>query len=350
MDTKKIVGFIFFFFVFGSVFAVFAESDPRDSQNPFGVLDFLAWDHSWNGYHYGADEVERAATLMEEAGVGFVRVDFPWSDIEPEKGRFDFEKSDRIVSILSKHGIRILAMLHYNAAWAGEWNEAPSESDFLIYAEAVVDRYKDRIRYWEIWNEPDSDIYWKPQDEMKSYVSLLKAVYPVIKKVDPTSKVVLGGLSQNIPISARRVYKNGGKDFFDVMNIHPFIDPLLPNPLELLRSEYRGVRRIMNLNGDGEKPVWFTEIGCPGTGDTTRKNWWKGRNPTEAEQAWWVEALYRESLTWEGVERVFWAFFRDTPDHFKNGIDQFGLVRLDFSKKPAYEAYQRVALHRSKDS
>jgi hypothetical protein len=43
------------------------------------------------------------------------------------------------------------------------------------------------------------------------------------------------------------------------------------------------------------------------------------------------------------VEKIFWAFFRDTPNHFGDGVDFFGLVRNDFSKKPAFTMYQRLA-------
>ena len=43
------------------------------------------------------------------------------------------------------------------------------------------------------------------------------------------------------------------------------------------------------------------------------------------------------------VDRVFWAFFQDT-GHFFNlkNIDYYGLVRSDFTKKPAYEALKRL--------
>ena len=46
---------------------------------------------------------------------------------------------------------------------------------------------------------------------------------------------------------------------------------------------------------------------------------------------------------WKGVEKIFWAFFRDTDHHFQCGTDYFGLVRLDFTPKPAYRAYRKAA-------
>ncbi len=343
--SRFLAGLLAGFSAFAFASTAQAASDRRDSASRFGVLDFLHWDHDWNARHYAGDKVERAADLMAEAGVGWVRADFLWDDIEPKEGTFDFAKYDRLVDALSKRGIRILGLLDYNTSWGGaNWNTAPDPDKFTAYARQVVSRYKDRVMYWEIWNEPDQDIYWVPQDEMKAYTALLKKVYPAIKEEDPTAKVVLGGLSGGAVFPLRNVYKNGGGPFFDVVNIHPFVDPLRPDAANTLRGVYRGALKVMEKNGDGSKPIWFTEIGCPGVEPPKHtNNWWLGENPDEAAQAEWVTAVYEKALAWPGVGKVFWAFFRDTPDHFTTGTDYFGLVREDFSKKPAFEAYKRLA-------
>lgn len=321
-----------------------AAADDRDSPSRFGALEFLHWDHDWNGHHYGGDKAERAVELMAEAGVGWVRMDFLWDDVEPRRGEESYAKYDRLVSLLDAKGIRILGLLDYNASWAGEnWNSAPDPELFTAYVRRVVRRYKDKVKYWEIWNEPDQDIYWVPQDGMKAYTALLKRVYPAVKEEDPTARVVLGGLSGGAVLPLKRVYAEGGGPYFDVANIHPFVDPLKPDAAAQARGIVRGVRKLMAANGDAAKPLWITEIGCPGAEPPTRTlPWWLGPNPDEAQQAEWVRALYAASRQWE-VDKVFWAFFRDTPDHFLTGTDFFGLVREDFSKKPAFDAYREAA-------
>jgi rhodanese-related sulfurtransferase len=330
--------------VFYSTTVLAEASDPRDSESRYGVLDFLPWDHSWNLYHYRGGRVEKAAALMKEAGVGFVRMDFLWQDIEPKRGVFKFKKYDAIVDALERQGVKVLGVLNYNVHWDSDrWNEPPDAALFVRYAKKVVERYKGRVKYWEIWNEPDSPVYWSPQDGLKGYASLLKQVTPALKEVDPRCKIVLGGLSSTHSIHLKKIYQYAGKDSFDVVNIHPFVNPDLPNAMEILKGIYRGVYKEMQKWGDTEKPIWFTEIGCPGVKDGFSKGWWAGRSQTEDEQARWLSKIYGEPLKWPGVEKIFWAFFRDTPSHFKNGVDYFGLVREDFSRKPAFEAYKKAA-------
>ena len=321
-----------------------ASEDTRDSESPFGVLEFLAWSHEWNGYHYrDTQQLTQAADLMKEAGVGFVRMDFLRSDIESGQGGYTFDKYDRIVRILEEKNIKILGLLGYNASREDQkWNAAPDEAGYVQYAKAVVEHFRGSVKYWEIWNEPDSADYWQPQDGLKRYAQLLKRVYPELKKTDPTCKIVLGGLSQYWSIHLRYLYKADAGGSFDIVNIHPFVDPLLADPILVLEGNCRAVQKVMRDNGDISKPIWLTEIGCPGTSKAGVKNWWAGRNPSEDEQAQWVQKIYAHRGRYPGVQKIFWAFFRDTRGHFDSGVDYFGLVRADFSKKPAFDSYQRA--------
>jgi hypothetical protein len=216
----------------------------------------------------------------------------------------------------------------------------------------VVDHFKEKVKYWEIWNEPDEPEYWMPQDDMRTYTELLKKVYPALKRRDPTCKVLMGGVSNMINISLNRIYRNGGKEYFDIVNIHPFANPdSCPTGIETVCGIYKGVRSIMEKYGDSDKKIWFTEIGCPGVARPDRRlGWWHGIGCDETKQAKWVRQVYTDCIRWEGVEKVFWAFFRDTDEFFKSAVDYFGLVRKDFSKKPSYYAYKECALRWKKDT
>ena len=175
------------------------ENFGQTQDNSFGVLEFLHWNHGWNSYKYSDDaSIAKSVGLMKECGVKWVRLDFLWEDIEPKQGEFSFEKYDRIVKIVSLGGLKILGVLHYSANWASEsnvWNSPPKDNKlFVNYTEKVISRFKDKIKYWEIWNEPDSPAYWVPQDGLKRYCLLLRDVYVAAKNIDPECKVLNGGL------------------------------------------------------------------------------------------------------------------------------------------------------------
>ena len=324
------------------------RNKPKDKNNPFGVLEFLHWNHPWNSFKYSDQEsLNKVVALMKKAGVGFVRMDFLWEDIEPVKGEFKFEKYDSIVDSLSKNNIKILGLLNYSVPWAsptGKWNNPSADNQlFIEYARKVIRRYKDRVKYWEVWNEPDSAIYWVQQDGLQSYCHLLKEVYLLAKTEDPGCKILNGGFANGI-LSVNRLYDNGAKDYFDILNIHIFESPLNPQAIKAVKAYVWLAYKVMKRNGDSDKKIWVTEIGCPGVKSGLKvKNWWLGRNPNERQQKDWLKQVFSQLFKCESVERVFWAFFRDCNEHWKNGIDYFGLVRWDYSKKPAFFAYQECA-------
>jgi len=53
--------------------------------------------------------------------------------------------------------------------------------------------------------------------------------------------------------------------------------------------------------------------------------------------------IYSEVIKLKNVEKVFWAFFATVKEHWRNGIDYFGLYVGIFFKKPAFFAYKECS-------
>lgn len=334
---RKRLIFLTLVLVFMSVFPVMAR------DNPFGVLAFLPWNDYWNNYMYpNAREVDRAVELIKELGVSTVRIDFSWKDIERTRGVYELERLDHIVSACQKHGLSVLGVIGYSPQWTGrQWNQPPSDNESLLkFVNFIVSRYKS-VNYWEFWNEPDSPTYWQPQDEMHAYTNLLKAVYPVIKAANPDSRVVLGGLTSEGFYPLKNILREGGGNYFDVVNFHPFANPSKEDSLQEVGYKIKHIREELDKNGL-KKPIWLTEIGCPGVRNVDGCSWWMGSCQDQRQQAQFLERAYTFLLNQQGVEKIFWAFFQDTDNHFHDGVDYFGLLRADYSKKPAYFQYQEV--------
>lgn len=312
-------------------------------DSPFGIGTFFAWNDEWNNYMYkNEQDIDKAIKALKDLKVSIIRNEFSWNEIEIQKGVFEFERYDHIVKICEENNIAILGILGFTAPWTGQqWNSAPQDEKLLLnYVQTVVNRYKDSIKYWEFWNEPDSSIYWNPQDSMKAYTRLLKKVYVAIKKADPSATVVLGGLANDQYYSLKRILSNGGENYFDIVNIHPYVTPDKHKGIQQIKYLLNNVTKELEKKGLNKK-IWFTEIACPGTNKLTACNWWIGKCQNEDQQAGFLEEVYSLLSAYENVEKIFWSMLRDTR-HFKDGIDYFGLIRWDYTPKPAFFAYKQI--------
>jgi len=84
-------------------------------------------------------------------------------------------------------------------------------------------------------------------------------------------------------------------------------------------------------------------MGCPGVPvGVSPQTWFGGGNVSEEEQAAWLERQYALIKKFPSIEKLFWAFYRDTEGEFKDGTDYLGLVRVDLSPKPAFNKFKTL--------
>lgn len=92
---------------------------PYADVNPYGANTFLSKEvEDWKR--------EKTVQMMADAGLGWMKQQFPWSEIEPKPGRFwddkynqnSWDKYDRIVALAEKYGIRVIARLDNTPDWA----------------------------------------------------------------------------------------------------------------------------------------------------------------------------------------------------------------------------------------
>ncbi|MFD8921463.1 beta-galactosidase [Streptomyces sp. NPDC059569] len=71
-------------------------------------LEGLAFGGDYNPEQWPEEVWQEDVRLMREAGVNLVSLGiFSWALLEPEPGRYDFDRLDRIIGLLHEHGIRI---------------------------------------------------------------------------------------------------------------------------------------------------------------------------------------------------------------------------------------------------
>jgi len=204
--------------------------------------------------------------LLKPIGNRIVREPFPWNTIEPEKGEYRWTAADSVVEDLRNAGIEILAVITSAPEWAGGRNiktgSFPPESpeDFGRFVETFVTRYKGKIKYYELWNEPNIPRFWGGrQAKPEEFVALLQAGYSAGKKADPDAVFIMGGLTRLLMDRQfiREVFSLGGLKACDAVGIH-----LYPDDMETFAKQVRTfISALDKMNADN--PIWVTETGWP---------------------------------------------------------------------------------------
>lgn len=320
------------------------------------------------------------APIAHAAGSRWDRLDFRWDAISQN----GYQPHKRVVSSDRSAGLEIVGILWATPQWAadpecvlaGTWTEASepyllghprlsavkaaADNPYRICPPANLDstwdhpdnywgkfvfdtvtNFRDSVKVWEIWNEPDlGHTFWSGTPEQ--YAQLLRVAYQAVKAADPEAKVLFAGLAywsdptyyvavlnalQSLPGSSQH---NG---YFDVMSLHLYSNVYTIRPV-VAEIQAAMAARV------GPHPIWLTETGVPlwdetppdGLPGPPRTNY-----ATAEEAATYVIEAFAEARA-AGVERFF--FFRT---HDESMDDYFGMLRNDLSYRPAYVAFQVAA-------
>lgn len=284
------------------------------------------------------------AAAMEDAYIRYAREEFEWNRVEPRKGFFDWPKFDQAVAVARARNIDIIGKLVYSADWASSAPSGTASStaryyppsdyaDYVNYAVATVERYKDRVKVWEIWNEPNIVQYWKPAPDASAYARLLKDTYAAIKRVQPDAIVVTGGLAGYSEQYLNGLRDAGAMGSFDGLGLHTYVEGA-PEP-STLDSWISATESFLARNAPG-KSIWITE-----TGWSTCTTCAAGAGVSEAEQA---DYLSRSMIDAAGHGVAAYAWY-NLVEFGTSGsrLDNFGLIEQSGRKKPAYAALARTA-------
>ena len=253
---------------------------------------------------------------------------------------------DKCIDMANSRGIKVLGMLWRTPDWAnggkGVYVPPTDVADYASIATWVASRYRGKVQAWEIWNEPDpAQSFWK--GTVGEYVQLLKAAYPAIKAGDPNALVVFGGPSSNDDGFIAAAYAAGAKGSFDVMATHPYqgmADYPPEHPDDGNRwwfTHLPAVRSVMLANGDGAKPIWFTEFGWSSHDNYAGIENWR-RGVTLAQQAEYLtRAIDYTRTNYPYVTNMIWYTERNRSTG-QIQYDNYGLLTASLSPKPVYTA------------
>ncbi len=358
-----------------AVYSTVTERTPRETanavplrytvSNPLGVNTFLEQE-------VDLEKRRRTMEMARNAGFHWLRQQFPWADIEPdEKGVFvgkfgenTWDKYDQIVALANELGLELIVRLDTSPKWARPGNPhvatPPTDlTNYGDYVDAVVSHFRGRVRYYQIWNEPNLGVEWgmAPVDPVAA-TELLRVGYTRAKRADPNAVILAPALAPTIadePLAQNELtflqamYDAGAAAYFDISSVQAYglrngPDDRRLRPQDVNFSRPVLFREVMVRNGDAVKPIWASEVGwnVPPPGNHESYDW--GQVTEDQQARYTVRAIERarQEWPWMGVMNVWYLKRADDTD-IRMLLAGFRLLDPDFTPRPVYSALQRYA-------
>ncbi len=327
-------------------------------------------------------DFSKTVDVINNSGAQWARATIRWDWVEPKRPNADgthnynWDVSDRLVKDFRLNGINLL--LNINPATAPAWASQSTTTvtnkyvdgdqsianttsngplvgnvkDYSSYVAAVVARYKTNgVKYWQIGNEPNRADAWpstnSDQARIDNYLAYLIAGHDSVHGADQLARVLTAGMGGNsdkiagnisAPTFITKMYDTlyrqhrNPDDVFDIVSFHPYSYPGRSTDWPDGHQEILQVRDIMRFVGDGEKKIWATEFGAPTS------------VVSEVQQAKVLTDTYANDAQYDWLGPMFWYQIRGyrTQSDDQYNKNTFGLVRPDYSPKPAYCSLQRL--------
>jgi hypothetical protein len=315
---------------------------------------------SWWGEAQSGDSLAAQAALLRELGASMFRFEVPWRAVapvrpgaagydrrkaaDPDWPGYRFQRMDLIIDVLDAASIAPLPVVLHAPGWAmGERADSPaappSEAQFFAdLMTALTRRYRGRVMYWELWNEPDHPHSWS--GTMGDYCRLvLDPGSAAVRAVAPECGVLIGGLADHRNLESIELNSLGS---FDIVSIHHY--PASPSARHA-RLAVNRARAALLSRGQPAKPVWLTECGIATRPPSSPSGF--GGVTDEAGQARLVRSLF-DSVQ---ADAVFIYQLHDTSIFGADGRQlkqvHWGLLNQDGSRrKKGFDAYRGAATQR----
>lgn len=317
------------------------------------------------------DKWEKVKELATNAGLGGIRTDLRWGQIQPDRASvLDRNSPDAAFADISyadmvNSGMENMAIIDMGNPYIyNGWNQPYSPHQFETetekeiawkeweaYVDYITRAYKDEVTYWEVINEPNAFM------SGAQYAEYLKRAYPIIRRNDPDAVICSFALSGVDLAWMEETFKVIGTQYMDIITVHPYDWEYSgefwgqENWATLYRDQVsmdriNGLRELVNRYGGENIPFMFTEAGVSSTPPLDETYFGLSSLKMQAADLTQMFAMY---ATRKDVQATFWySFLMTSPRGSEDAIPgdrngNFGVVGnegdlVPYAAKPAYVA------------
>jgi hypothetical protein len=336
---------IFTLFLGAAVFAAYAVSPSNQFQQRLLQLQRQGSCADLPQFgvniHRGRDPDNINLALASDIAARIVRMEITWIDVE-QHGQYEFGPFDSTIDALRQHGKSIILGLAYGHP---DHSDGPANPVFALpprtpeqraaygrFVQAVAKRYHGSDIVYEIWNEPNLDLFWPPTFDAKAYGELLDMAARAIRDVEPDATIIPAGLAnENNPAQFLHTLASAGalRDINGI-SFHPYRQDGPENSLYDI-AEFESA-----AGGRANNPLWITEWGYS-------EAWLaKSSQDTRRRQAVMIGRL----MLTAALAKAKAVLIYDLIDDGTNPRDQessFGLYDYDFNPKVSATAFRTIA-------
>lgn len=318
-------------------FSVIADQSLRDTpDSPYGMM--IAPRGAFTDFNRPVTELlDYFAALGKRSGLKTGRSILRWKQINPAPDKpFDFSGYDPEFDAYQKKGIKATWIWDAAPEWTRKGKENFTRDLKAVYeaTRATATRYRGKAAAWEFWNE--QDLSGSFNGTPWEYAAMAKAAYLGFKAGDPETPVTAGSFCV-WPVNAlpNELLNNGLAAYTDVLNWHCY------QGLNNYRPLIEKIRSIQNQYGMTGTPIWITENGTNAEDSAELPNKLRSqlKSLSPDQEMLWAEMIPKGQILFQslGVERTFTFIMRS--HHERNGSKEWGMLRNDFTAKPALPAF-----------
>ncbi|MUT73061.1 hypothetical protein GOM41_21630 [Pseudomonas stutzeri] len=288
------------------------------------------------------DPSGRAYAMMRDAGITSVRTDAHWAYVERQPNQLKIEPSwQRYLKETARHGLSTQFILGYGNQHHGDGEKPRSEpvrAAYNRYVDFVTENLKGQVAYYEIWNEWDVE---NPRDPAftQDYARLIADAAGIIRQRDPAATVLAGAVtSQGIESGfALRLLENGLMQSVDGLSLHPYVHcrGWRRNTPEAWIDWMAEVDKELTRAAGRPVPLYLTEMAWPSHQGACGID--------ENLQAAYLARAFFLARTLPNIKGMWWYDFRNDGTDKTEREHNFGLVRQDFTPKPAYPVLAAIS-------